>query len=67
MILKFLVAAAVIGALWMIMFRWSGRGVGKRRLGRTRRRRIAPQELVKCRDCGIYLPAGQPCGCSDNV
>lgn len=64
MILKFVIAGIVIGLLWMIMFRWTGRAAGSGR----RKRRIAPprpMQLVKCSDCGIYLPAGQHCDCAD--
>ena len=63
--LKYVIAAVVIALLWMVLFRWTGRGVRRRRTGRQ----IGaprPQELVKCDSCGIYLPMGTTCDCKGN-
>ncbi len=65
MFLKLLVTAAVLGTLWLVLFRGFRRS-GASRTGRGRRLPQArPLPLVKCQDCGIYLPAGQPCNCRD--
>ena len=64
---KVLVALAVFAAIWATLFR-SGRNT--RREGTAAPSRKAPtvtQDLVKCRSCGIYLPAGRTCDCADRA
>lgn len=33
----------------------------------ARARDLRTQDLIKCRACGIYLPAGQACSCEDRT
>jgi len=61
MLLKALLISAVLLVVWAVFFR---RRRPLRRLGRPRvRNPFAERPLVRCRTCGIYLPAGERCDC----
>lgn len=67
MFLKFLATAVVLIVAWTVATRLTGPGRRRRpRVDETDNK--APlQKLVKCPGCGIYLPAGQTCNCTDRT
>lgn len=64
MITKYVLTGLLIVIAWLVFSRLQrGLGGGKRRSKPP----IVAQETVRCPACGIYLPAGQTCGCADRA
>jgi len=59
---KLLALLAVVALAWTLFSRRRQPAPPRRRLGR-----MGDQTLVKCRACGIYLPAGECCPCKDGT
>jgi len=63
MFLKILVTVILAVVAWMLVTRLTGGGRPRRPV-RDKRPNKPASDLVKCKACGIYLPADQPCDCS---
>ncbi len=61
MIWKVLLTLGLLLLAWSVLF---GRRGGRRRIpNKPARNPLADQTLVKCKDCGIYIAAGDRCNC----
>ena len=60
MLLKIALTVAVIGAVWIFMFRASGGRQAK--VDRPAPRPV--ESLEKCEKCGTYRAYGDPCKCA---
>ena len=64
MFLKIVVMLVLVVVAWTAAVRLTGPRVPRRRKRQTRADRNTPTAL-KCAACGIYLPPGESCNCSD--
>ena len=69
MALKVLVTLGLLALVWILAFR---SGLARPRPSRSKPKkdkstRLGTQDLVKCADCGIYLPQGHTCGCKERA
>ena len=67
MVLKVLVTLGLLALVWVLAFR---SGLARPRAARRREKKassLGTQDLVKCPDCGIYLPHGHTCGCKERA
>lgn len=65
---KILLTIGMLIMVWAFLFRVTGPLIRKkRRPAKPAKATIKAQDLIKCRRCGIYLPAGQPCRCQDRA
>ena len=62
MLLKLVSIVVIFGIIWLVLFRTTS---GRKSAGRDARRSRKLQDLVKCKACGIYLPADTRCTCTD--
>ena len=77
MLVKLLTALVILVALvWMLVPRPQAgrRGVGSGQAGDRLERGAQPptraphaHDLVRCAECGVWLPSGQPCDCGERV
>lgn len=69
MIWKILLTLGALILVWTFLFRAAGPWIRpKVQDGRkSAKATVKTQDLIKCRSCGIYLPAGQACGCKDRA
>ena len=64
MIWKLALTLLLLGLVWAFLFRSKGKLPHKKRQS-PKKNDLKGQDLIKCHACGIYLPAGQTCDCSD--
>jgi hypothetical protein len=64
-ILKVLFLLAAVLILWIAVFR--GIGLMGKKVSKRPKNPLSSVELKKCDRCGIYLPSGQTCDCSDRA
>lgn len=58
----------IVGALIaLVVFLSRARLLPLKPRPRRKGRDLGTQDLIKCRACGIYLPAGQTCDCTDRT
>ena len=64
----FLKVITIVGALIALALLISrARILPPPRRKQAKARDLRTQDLIKCRACGIYLPAGQTCDCEDRT
>ncbi len=64
MLLKIATALVIFGVIWLVFFRLQKAVGAARGASPERPERIKAQDLTKCPACGIYLPAGGSCDCT---